>query len=192
MPAVFGFILLPNIIKMWWLIILKPEIKVPFMKYLTGFADLIVHMFTQKRALGCDDNQLRWFEHFIIVIGYLGLLFTTVFLDWFSNESLFVIVLGYAMSIIIFIVTIDFMSDRIKKQKEMSKFSQPSDWMFVVWLFLMGLTAFHCSPFHRYRSDRKKYMVIPLPSDNSCSMGIDNCPFWQMDTFSVPFICNVF
>ena len=46
------------------------------------------------------------------------------------------------MSIIIFIVTIDFMSDRVKKQKEMSKFSQPSDWMFVVWLFLMGLTAF--------------------------------------------------
>ena len=140
--SVFGFILLPNITRMWWLIILKPRIKVPFMKYITGFGELIVHMFTQKRSLGCDDNQLRWFEHFILVIGYLGLLFTTVFLDWFSNDSLFVIVLGYVMSIIIFIITIDFISDRVKKHKEMSKFSQPSDWMFVVWLFLMGLTAF--------------------------------------------------
>jgi hypothetical protein len=31
---------------------------------------------------------------------------------------------------------------RLKKSKEISKFSQPSDWFFVVWLFLMGFTAF--------------------------------------------------
>jgi ferredoxin len=140
--SVFGLILLPNIVRMWWFIILKPETQVNITKYFTGLWELIVHMFTQKRALGCDDNKLRWFEHFIIVIGYLGLLFTTVFLDWFSSASLFVIILGYVMSIIIFIVTIDFVSDRIKKSKEISKYSQPSDWMFVIWLFLMGLTAF--------------------------------------------------
>jgi ferredoxin len=140
--AVFGVILLPNIIRMWWFIILKPGIKVPFKKYIKGFGELIVHMFTQKRTLGCNDNQLRWFEHFILVIGYLGLLITTVFLDWFSNKSLFVIILGYVVSVIIFAVTIDFVSDRIKKTKELSKYSQPSDWMFVVWLLLMGLSAF--------------------------------------------------
>jgi ferredoxin len=140
--SVFGFILLPNLVRMWWFIILKPETQVHISKYFTGMWELIVHMFTQKRALGCDDNKFRWFEHFIIVIGYLGLLFTTVFLDWFSSASLFVIILGYVMSIIIFIVTIDFVSDRIKKSKEISKYSQPSDWMFVIWLFLMGLTAF--------------------------------------------------
>jgi hypothetical protein len=99
-------------------------------------------MFTQKQALGCDDNKLRWFEHFILVIGYLGLLFTTVFLDWFSNESYFIIILGYVMSMVIFIITIDFIKGRIKKEKEVSKYSRPSDWMFVAWLFLMGLTAF--------------------------------------------------
>jgi quinone-modifying oxidoreductase subunit QmoC len=107
-----------------------------------GIGELFVHMFTQKRALGCDDNQLRWFEHFILVIGYLGLLFTTVFLDWFSSTSLFVIIFGYLVSVIIFIVTIDFVYDRIRKSKEISKYSQPSDWMFVVWLLLMGFSAF--------------------------------------------------
>jgi ferredoxin len=81
--SVFGFILLPNIVHMWWLVIFKPRIKVPFIKYLKGLWELIVHMFTQKRGLGCDANQLRWFEHFILVPGYLGLLFTTVVLDWF-------------------------------------------------------------------------------------------------------------
>jgi quinone-modifying oxidoreductase subunit QmoC len=140
--TVFGVIFVPNLIRMWWFVILKPKIKVPFKKYVSGLWDLIVHMFTQKRALGCDDNQLRWFEHFILVIGYLGLLFITVILDWFSSGSLFVTVLGYLLSMIVFAVTVIFVSERISKKKEQSKFSQPSDWLFVIWLFLMGLSAF--------------------------------------------------
>ncbi len=140
--SVFAIILLPNIIRMWWFVIGKPKIKVPFTAYFKALGELFIHMFTQKRALGCDDNQFRWFEHFILVIGYLALLFTTVFLDWFSSESIFIILLGYAESIIIFIVTFDFVRNRIKKNKEISKHSQPSDWFFVIWLLLMGLTAF--------------------------------------------------
>jgi quinone-modifying oxidoreductase subunit QmoC len=140
--VVFGLILLPNIIRMWWFTILKPDIKTPFSKYFTGLWELVIHMFTQKRALDCDDNRFRWFEHFILVLGYLGLLFTTVFLDWFSSEKLFIIVFGYVVSITVFIVTIDFVADRIKKKKEINKFSQPSDWLFVIWLFFMGITAF--------------------------------------------------
>ena len=140
--VVFCFILFPNVIRMWWYIILKPRIKIPPLKYITALWELVTQMFTQKRALECDDNRFRWFEHFILVIGYLGLLFTTVFLDWFSSTGIVVIILGYAMSIIIFIVTFDFVFDRIRRIKEISKYSQPSDWMFVLWLFLMGLTAF--------------------------------------------------
>ena len=140
--SVFTFILLPNIIRMWYFVILKPKIKVSLLTYAKSIGELIVHMFTQKRSLGCDDNHFRWFEHFILVIGYLALLFTTVFLDWFSTQSLFIIVLGYVESVTIFVVTFDFMRGRIKKNKETNKFSQPSDWFFVIWLFLMGLTAF--------------------------------------------------
>lgn len=140
--AVFAIILLPNIIRMWWMVIVKPKIKAPLKNYFTAIGELLVHMFTQKRALGCDDNRFRWFEHFILVIGYLSLLFTTVFLDWFSATGMFVIVLGYVESIIIFLVTVDFVSSRFKKNKEVSSHSQPSDWFFVIWLLLMGLTAF--------------------------------------------------
>ena len=140
--SVFTLILLPNIIRMWYFTILKPKIKVSFLTYVKSFWSLIVHMFTQKRSLGCDDNQFRWLEHLILVLGYLALLFTTVFLDWFASENLFVIVLGYVESAIIFIVTFDFVRSRMKKNKEVSKNSQPSDWFFVIWLLLMGLTAF--------------------------------------------------
>jgi len=139
---VFAVIFIPNLARMWWLTILKPKAKVSIMTYVKSIGDLFVHMFTQKRSLDCDDNRFRWTEHFILVIGYLTLLFTTVVLNWFSGESLFVIILGYVVSVIIFVVTIDFVYDRVKKQKELSRFSQMSDWMFVVWLALMGISAF--------------------------------------------------
>lgn len=139
---VFTFILLPNIIHMWWFSVYKTGKKISVSAYIKAIGELIIHMFTQKRALGCDDNQFRWLEHFILVLSYLSLLFTTVFLDWFSTNSMFIIVLGYAESALIFIVTFDFIRHRIIKVKEISKHSQPSDWIFVVWLFMMGLTAF--------------------------------------------------
>ncbi len=135
-------ILMPNIARMWYFTIIKPKVNAPFTKYVKSMGELFIHMFTQKRALGCDDNKLRWFEHFILVIGYLSLLFTTVVLNWFGTSNLFIIILGYVMSAIVFVVTIDFVSDRIKQKKSLSKHSQPSDILFVVWLFLMGFTAF--------------------------------------------------
>ena len=135
-------ILMPNVARMWYFTILKPKVNVPFAKYVKSMGELFVHMFTQKRSLGCDDNQFRWFEHLILVIGYLSLLFTTVALNWFGTSNLFVIVLGYVMSAIVFVVTVDFVGSRIKKKKEVSKHSQPSDIFFVVWLFFMGLSAF--------------------------------------------------
>lgn len=140
--GVFAVVLLPNIMRMWWYSIVKPKTKVPFKRYLTSMGELFVHMFTQKKALGCDDNKLRWFEHMILVLGYLALLFTTVVLDWFSTQSMFVIILGYVESVVVFGVTFHFVLGRIQKKKEVSKNSQPSDWFFVIWLFLMGLTAF--------------------------------------------------
>lgn len=140
--GVFGIILLPNIIRMWYFTIIKPKHRVSFKTYISTLGEFFVHMFTQKRALGCDDNQTRWFQHFILVIGYLTLLFTTVFLDWFSSGSMFVILLGYIVSAIVFTVTFVFVLGRIKQKKQVSKHSRPSDWFFVIWLFLMGVTAF--------------------------------------------------
>jgi ferredoxin len=140
--TVFLVILVPNLIRMWYFLILKPRRKVSFSTYLKSFGELFVHMFTQKRTLGCNDSKVRWLEHLILVIGYLTLLFTTVVLDWFRTESLFVIVFGYIVSATVFIVTFDFVKGRIAKNKEVNKFSQPSDWLFVIWLFLLGFTAF--------------------------------------------------
>lgn len=140
--GVFLVILFPNIIRMWWFTVVKPKKNAPISKYISSLKDFFSTMFTQKRALECEDNKVRWMEHLILVIGYLSLLFTTVFLDWISTQNIFVIVFGYIMSIIVFTVTIIFVSERIQKKKEVSKFSHHSDWFFVIGLFLMGFTAF--------------------------------------------------
>jgi ferredoxin len=140
--SVFLFILVPDLIHMWWLSIYKQKIKAPVISYLKALKELIVNMFTQKRTLGCDDSKTRWFEHFILVIGYLALLFTTVFLDWFTTGNGFIMILGYIESVSIFTLTALFIAQRIAKKQEVSKHAHPSDWFFVIWLFLMGFTAF--------------------------------------------------
>ena len=127
--GVFIIIFIPNLARMWWFIILKPKVKIKFMTYVKGLRDLFVHMFTQKRTLGCDDSYSRWLIHMILVFGYLGLLFTTVALDWFGTSNLFIIGLGYVMSVALFALTFIFVRGRIKKNKELNKFSQPSDWL---------------------------------------------------------------
>lgn len=143
--GVFAIILVPNIIRMWIYTIITPKVKAPLKSYVKAFSVLIVHMFTQKRTLSCEDTKetrVRWFEHLILVIGYLSLLMTTVFLDWFGSQNQSVIWLGYIESGIVFIVTFDFILKRIRKRSELHKFSHPSDWFFVIWLFFMGITAF--------------------------------------------------
>ncbi|MBE0661857.1 MAG: hypothetical protein IH597_05250 [Bacteroidales bacterium] len=140
--SVFLVILVPNLIRMWYFLIIKPGRKVSLSTYFKSFGELIVHMFTQKRTLGCDDSKTRWLEHLILVIGYLTLLFTTVVLDWFHAENILLIVFGYLVSATVFVLTFIFMKSRVLKNKEVNRFSQPSDWLFVTWLFLLGFTAF--------------------------------------------------
>jgi ferredoxin len=135
-------ILLPNILRMIWFTLVKEKVKAPLFFYITGFVDLIIHMFTQKKSLKCEKNTLLWFGHFLLVLGYLMLLFTTVFLNWFSTENLYIIITGYVVGAITFVITFLYIIRRFRKKKEISKFSHYSDWLFVVWLFLMGLTAF--------------------------------------------------
>lgn len=140
--TVFIVIFVPNLIRMWYFLVLKSKKKIPAMAYIKSLSDLIVHMFTQKHTLGCDDSKTRWLEHLILVIGYLALLFTTVVLDWFRTENLIIIGFGYLVSAVVFVVTFRFVNGRIKASSESTKFSQPSDWLFVIWLFLLGLSAF--------------------------------------------------
>jgi quinone-modifying oxidoreductase subunit QmoC len=147
--GVFGLILLPNLIRMWYFIVWKNTKKFVLKTHISNLKELFIHMFTQKRSLSCDAedenkkaDKLWWLEHLLLVSSYLMLLFTTVFLDWFSNKNLIVIVMGYIFSAVIFVVTFIFVKQRIQKKSEKTTKSHPSDWFFVIWLFFMGVSAF--------------------------------------------------
>ena len=140
--SVIAVFLLPSIFRMFWYTIIKENIKASLRTYIRGFWLLIKHMFTQKNTLKCEQNSWRWLEHLFVVTGYIILLVTTVFLNWFSTNHPFIIYLGYFVSILIFIFTFDFILQRFRKKKEISKFSHPTDWLFVIWLFFIGLFAF--------------------------------------------------
>ena len=141
--SVFLIIFVPNLLRMWNYTIVKPGYKVPFSTYFSEVKELLVHMFTQKRYKDCDGEvHFRWLEHFVLVLSYLSLLFTTIFLNWFATQNLFIIILGYIESFLIFVITIHFVGQRMQKNKSLNKFSQLSDWLFVIWLLLMGITAF--------------------------------------------------
>jgi ferredoxin len=138
-------ILLPNIMRMWYSTVWKRTKTLHIKAYLLAIPELLVHMFTQKRTLSCNneiENKIWWLEHFIVMIGYVGLLFTTIVLDWFTATNILIIVLGYILSAVVFVVSFDFVIRRLRKNTEKSSFSHPSDWFFVIWLLLVGLSAF--------------------------------------------------
>ncbi len=143
--GVFLFILLPNIIRMWIFSVWNKTKKFNLAIYFKNITELLVHMFSQKRTISCDEDKqtkVWWFQHLILVISYLALLFTTVFLDWFGASNMFIIILGYVFSGVIFVVTTLFVINRVNKKSEKTSFSHPSDWFFVIWLLLMGVSAF--------------------------------------------------
>jgi len=140
--SVASLILVPNIIRMFYFTILKEKRKIPIKLYVTKFWDFILHMATQKKSLICEDAKFRWIEHWLTVFGYLTLLVITVFLDWFATGNKVIVYSGYIVSALVFIFTFDFIFGRIRKNKEINKYSHSSDWLFVIWLFLMGFSAF--------------------------------------------------
>lgn len=148
--GVFAVILMPNIIRMWYFTVVSKKTKFVFKHYFVALKDLFIAMFTQKRSLECniDDEEEKkvnknwWFQHLMLVIGYMTLLVTTVFLNWFGSENIIVIYFGYIVSAIVFIITFRFVIARIQKRTQKSKFSHFSDWFFVIWLFFMGFSAF--------------------------------------------------
>lgn len=106
--------------------------------------ETFIHGFTQKNINGCGEPDLvRWGSHLLVMSGYtLTLLISNLHLleplnkqySVFSPVSLLVWYAGLAI-----IVGGGSMSlRRVFKSAESSKFSHPSDWLFVIMMFLIG------------------------------------------------------
>ncbi len=134
------------------------SVKIPIKLYFTEAWSLIFNFFTQYRYAKCDDGKEPfykklmdgkynfWLTHLFLMISYVALFVGIVFfLDWFQKENslpvLHIVLFDYFASIGLMFGTIYFVIKRLTKKIERSKFSHHTDWMFIILLFLTGLTG---------------------------------------------------
>jgi ferredoxin len=121
--------------------------NVPLSLYLRKLPAFFQHFATQKKWRECEGPKTRWLKHFLLVTGYVTMMvLVIVFLRWFQTDEVVPIyhltrLFGYYATAALLYVTVDFLVGRLKKRDAIHKFSEPTDWVFLVLLFLVALTG---------------------------------------------------
>ncbi|MDA3905215.1 MAG: 4Fe-4S dicluster domain-containing protein [Bacteroidales bacterium] len=148
MAAFVSFFLISNILHMWYRIILKPKVSVPFYSYFTELISLGYQFITQSKFSKCDTNGRKyWASHwllmsgytimFVLVVGFLSFFQTEIIYSWYEPQRL----LGYYATFGLLFGLTYVSVGRIKKSTEKAKFSLLSDWLFIILLFLTTLSG---------------------------------------------------
>jgi hypothetical protein len=138
------FVIAPNVVRMYWFTMHGKRNKIPIISYLTELKTLILHAVTQLRFGECKEKS-RWLKHWFVAAGYVLMLTLIVFLGWFQTVTYSIYhpfrLFGYIVITTLIVFTIEIIIGRVKKQEQIHKFSHLSDWLFVIWLFMIALTA---------------------------------------------------
>ncbi len=122
------------------------KVRIPLLVFLTEAKTLVVHIATQKLFLSCK-NKSRWIKHFLLVAGYLIMFaLVVVFLEWFQTDNIYAFYhpqrwVGYFAAAVLIYFTGEIVIGRIRKREQIHKFSDLTDWMFPILLFLMSVTG---------------------------------------------------
>lgn len=118
--------------------------RAPLSVYFQELRTLVVHFATQKRWRDCQAPG-RWLKHFLLVTGYVAMLvLVVVFLRWFQTDGSHwrpLDLLGYYATGVLVLFTGEAIVSRLRRREEIHKHSHPTDWMFLVLLFLTALTG---------------------------------------------------
>lgn len=143
MAGILTFFLLTNSFRMCRFMLDGQKIPLPV--FITELKTFVIHMTTQKKWRQCDGKSTRWLKHFMLVIGYstmfLLVMFFLPYLQVDTSQFTWVSLLGYYATFAILYFSGDALISRMRKREEIHKFSHDSDWMFLILLFLTGLTG---------------------------------------------------
>lgn len=147
MAAIVSFFLISNIFNMYLKIVIRnKKVKVPLRLYVTEAWNLFWHFGTQIRFYKCKDKTY-WVLHWLLMSGYT-IMFTmiVIFLPWFQTEKIHPIhhpqrFLGYYATFGILLAIIVLLVRRMHKHGEVHKYSQKTDWIFLIMLGLTTLTG---------------------------------------------------
>jgi len=132
---------------------------IPIGAYISELWKLPFHLITQKRYLECDDKR-PWYNHMVLFVGY-GLMFVVIvfLLGWFQTDAIYPLTnpqrwVGYLAAGGIIYGCSTAIWGRLKKNREMHRFSHFSDWLFPLILVLLAVTGILVHIF--------RYLGLPL------------------------------
>ncbi|MFA6810911.1 MAG: 4Fe-4S dicluster domain-containing protein, partial [Desulfoplanes sp.] len=119
--------------------------KVPLRLYTQELKTFVLHFLTQKRWSKCGGDPSRWLKHLLLVTGYLTMMsLIIVFIRWFQVDDSswhFSALFGYYATGTIMGVTGEMMYSRYKQKELMHRYSEFSDWLFLILLFSTAFTG---------------------------------------------------
>ena len=144
MGAVLSAFLFSNAFRMYRYIM--SDTKVPLRLYLTEAKTFVLNFATQIRWRQCGEDRSRWLKHLILVSGYMTMMtLIIVCIRWFQVDDSswhFTSIFGYYATGVLLVITVEMFRSRLKKKEEsMHRFSEFSDWLFLVLLFFTTLTG---------------------------------------------------
>lgn len=149
--AWLGYHLVSNALRMFRYVMgASPQnAGIPFSVYASELKDALVFTVTQKRWRDCGDEQAKsqWLNHLLLVSGYFTMLVLIVgLLGWFQTDAIHPIYhpqrwLGYYATIMLMYGSGMILYGRYKKQKQLHKFSQPTDWLFPTFIMVGAVTG---------------------------------------------------
>lgn len=143
MAAILTAFLMSNAFRMYRFIM--SDTKVPFWLYITEAKDFVLNFVTQMRWRECGEDRSRWLKHFILVTGYMTMMtLVIVFIRWFQVDDSswhFTSIFGYYATGVLLVITVEMFRSRLKKEETIHRYSEFSDWLFLVLLFFTTLTG---------------------------------------------------
>lgn len=107
----------------------------------------LANLATQKEWRQCRESRAHWVKHVILASGYATMfLLVVVGLRWFQTDEIVPLyhptrLLGYYATAVLLYVTADFLAGRLRKRETIHTHSAPTDWAFLVLLFMTALTG---------------------------------------------------
>jgi len=143
MAAILSAFLLSNAFRMYRFIM--SDTKVPLSLYITEAKTFVLNFVTQKRWRQCGEDRSRWLKHFILVTGYMTMMtLVIVFIRWFQVDDSswhFTSIFGYYATGVLLVITVEMFRSRLRKEEAIHRYSELSDWLFLILLFLTTLTG---------------------------------------------------
>lgn len=143
MAAILSAFLLSNAFRMYRFIM--SDAKVPLSLYITEAKAFVLHFATQKRWRECGEDRSRWLKHFTLVTGYMTMMtLIIVFIRWFQVDDSswhFTSIFGYYATGVLLVITVEMFRSRLRKEESIHRYSELSDWLFLILLFLTALTG---------------------------------------------------